>query len=79
MCTCVNFQFVGSVLMFKLFIFKTQTNLFDQPLHFLLFNKNQLYGIEHLLQNVVVCVVDDGDVGGRYGNMDNCGLSIDER
>ena len=35
----------------------------DQPLQFLLFNKNQLYRIEHLLQNVVVCVVDGGDVG----------------
>ena len=34
----------------------------DQPLQFLLFNKNQLYRIEHLLQNVVVCVEQDGDV-----------------
>ena len=35
---------------------------FDQPLHLFLLNKNQLYGIEHLLQNVVVCVEQDGDV-----------------
>ena len=35
----------------------------DQPLQFLLFNRNKLYRIEHLLQNVVVCVVYDGDVG----------------